>query len=83
MIFALFVYFSVRYGHRILDGWLAFMEHSQATQQSLAESYKVMSERDDCTKTNRALGHAFHAAKEASKCPDVHKHLDRAIDALQ
>ena len=84
VIFAIGVYFSLRYGHRILDGHIAFMDTAKTTQTTLAESFKSLSERDEGhAKTHQALGHAFHAAKEITTCADAHRHLDRAIDSLQ
>ncbi|MGH9932124.1 MAG: hypothetical protein ACREA9_23220 [Pyrinomonadaceae bacterium] len=82
VLFVVGMYFVLRYGHRILDGHVSFMETAKTTQTTLADSYRTLSERDDVDRTNRALGHIVNAAKEATDSPGIHKHLDRAGEEL-
>jgi uncharacterized membrane protein YccC len=77
----LVVWLIWKYGQRILDGHLSFMETAKTTQRDLASSFKTLSERDDGT-THRALEHIAQAAKQATNEPKVHWHLDNAIDEL-
>jgi uncharacterized membrane protein YccC len=81
-IAALVVFLIWKYGQRLLDGHLSFMETAKKTQSDLATAYKTLSERDDGT-THRALEHIANAAKHATNEPKVHWHLDNAIGELK
>lgn len=87
-IFAVVLGFMVWYGPRLVTAHLAHVESSKQTQESLATSYKTLTESQllngaGCGKTHRVLGHFAEAAKEATTCPDVHRHIDRALDELR
>lgn len=87
-IAAVVVFLVWKYGQRILDGHLSFMQTAKDTQiaiaeslKSLAESFRTLKQRDD-ESTHRALEHFANAAKEATTAAGVHRYLDKVIDEL-
>lgn len=79
---ALVVWLLWRYVPRAMDVHISFMETCRAALDKFADAFTKLSERDDCTKTNRAIGHVINAAKKATDDPDVHRHLELATDEL-
>lgn len=84
-------YFVVTYGPRLIEGHISYMNASKESIGSLTKSLETLTENSTshgevCKSTNRAVGHLAEAGKLAftgPTAPDVHRHLDRAIDEVE
>jgi hypothetical protein len=90
-IAALVGYFVVVYGPRLFEGHIAYMKASEESITSLSSSMATLTANSTahgkvCESTNKAVGHLAQAGKLAftgPTAPDVHRHLDRAIDETE
>lgn len=81
------LYFVVYYGPRIIEAHISFTTTCKETQVRIADTMETLTETHGISgkhhnTTHKVLGHFAHAAKEAIDCPDVQKHIDKAIDEL-
>lgn len=79
-VFAVLLYFVVWYGPGLLNGHRVMMQKMGDSGMTTAKCLETLTESDAGTK--RALVHVIEAGKEATNCPKVHGHLDRARNEL-
>jgi len=90
-IAAMLGYFVIVYGPRLFEGHIAYMNASRESITSLSSSMATLTANSTehgkiCEATNRAVGHLAEAGKLAftgPTAPDVHRHLDKAIDEVE
>jgi hypothetical protein len=83
-------YFVVTYGPRLIEGHLAYMASGRENLTSLTRSLETLPEKSTehgatCRRTQKMVGHIAEAGKLAftgPTAPDVHRHLDKAIDEV-
>ena len=81
-VFACIVgWFVIWYGPRVIQAHLEFIKTCQDTLLRLSEAYERLS--SDRPKTHKILGHLANAGKAAITDPDVHRHLDKALEELE
>jgi hypothetical protein len=80
-LFLLFLLALVYYGPKILSSHLNCMESFAKAMPKIARSLEMHEDAHD--RLGNSIHHMAEAAKEATACPDVRRHLSVAQSALR
>lgn len=81
ILFAVFIYFLMRYGSRWFEGQITMMSVMTECSKDIKDNIQALSENTkEHAKIPLMLGHIAEAAKAATDNSEVKRHLDRAID---
>jgi len=81
ILFAVFIYFLIRYGGRWFEGQIVMMSTMSECSRDIKNNISVLTENMQVhAKVPLMLGHIAEAAKAATSDPEVKRHLDKAID---
>lgn len=88
IFFAIGMYGVIWYAPQLIKEHLEFVKSANQTQTKIAAAMESLSDttsaqQKECSRHSNALEHLANAGKEATTCPDVRQHLDKAIDAVR